>query len=149
MPKDSDFAKIRNLNLDKPKKDKYDRLESDASSLLKDASHADVFIEAMCLGVKEGRRKPLDDPYPLINMNSLTEEQEWLIKALGIAESGSVDILTQPRQIVKIAEEYANGGIELLFDRTYHGPGEYAKRLEEELRSLAKPHQSSKAPTTE
>lgn len=138
MPKDTDFAKIRNLNLDKAKRDKYDRLESDASSILKDSEHAEVFIQAMAVAVNEGTRMELDDPYPLINMSSLTEEQEWLIKAVAVAETKGVEVLTQPRMMVKIAEEYANAGIDILFDRTYRVVGEYAKRLEEELRSLAK-----------
>jgi dnd system-associated protein 4 len=147
LPKDPDFAKIRNLNLDKAKKDKYDRLESDALSVLKDGEHAEVFIQAMALAVKEGTKKPLDDPYPLINMSSLSEEQEWLIKAVAISDSDGVEILNQPRQMVKIAEEYANAGIDLLFDRTYRGSGEYAKRLEEELSSIAKQEQTAKVST--
>ncbi len=149
MAKDPDFAKFRNLNLDKAKRDKYDRLESDASSILKGSEHAEVFMQAMALGVRERSKKPLDDPYPLINMSSVTEEQEWLIKAVAVAEAGGVEILNQPRQMIKIAEEYANGGIDLLFDRTYRGPGEYAKRLEEELRSLTMHEQSAKTPIAE
>lgn len=144
MPKDPDFAKVRNLNLEKAKKDRYDRLESDALSVLKGCEHAEVFIQAMALAVKEGAKKPLDDPYPLINMSSLSEEQEWLVKAVAIADSGGVEILNEPRRMVKIAEEYANAGIDLLFDRTYRGTGEYAKRLEEELRSIAKQEQAAK-----
>lgn len=144
MPKDPDFGKIRNLNLDKAKKDKYDRLESDALSVLKGCEHAEVFIQAMALAVKEGARKRLDDPYPLINMSSLSEEQEWLIKAVAMADSRGVEILNEPRQMVKIAEEYANAGIDLLFDRTYRGTGEYAKRLEEELHSIATQEQAAK-----
>ena len=144
LRKDPDFAKIRTLNLDKAKKDKYDRLESDALSVLKDCEHAEVFIQAMALAVKEGSKKPLDDPYPLINMSSLSEEQEWLIKAVAMAESGGEEILNEPRQMDKIAEEFANAGIDLLFDRTYRGTGEYAKRLEEELRSIAMQERTAK-----
>jgi dnd system-associated protein 4 len=144
LPKDLDLAKVRNLNLEKSKKEKYDRLEQDASSILKGCEHAEVFIQAMALAVKEGSKTPLDDSYPLINMSSLSEEQEWLIKALAIAETGGVEILNQPKQMAKIAEEYANAGIDILFDRTYRGTGEYAKRLEEEVRSIAKPQQAAK-----
>jgi hypothetical protein len=59
-----------------------------------------------------------------------------LIKAMAVADAGNLDILNDPKQVLKIAEEYANGGIDLLYDRVYVGAGEYAKRLEEELQKL-------------
>jgi len=115
--------------------------------LLRDSDHAEVFILSMSIGFKDKRRTALEDAYPLINMNSLSEDQEWLIKALAISETGGVDILNQPRQIIKIAEEYANGGIDILYDRIYRGAGEYAKRLEEELRSIVKPGHPEQTPS--
>ena len=142
MAKDKDFREIRNVNLDKPKRERFDHLKADAVSILKGLDLGDVFIQAMALGRKEKRRVPLDDPYPLINTNTFSEEQEWLIKAVAIAETGTLDALNDPRQMLKIAEEYANGGIDILYDRVYTGAGEYAKRLEEELRSITQPQQA-------
>jgi dnd system-associated protein 4 len=147
LAKDSNFAKIRNLDIERSASEKYDRLKKDTASILKGSDSAGVFVQAMALGYHEKQRKPIKDRYPVVNINGLTEEQEWLIKAIAIAESGSLDILQNPKGVLEIAQEYSNGGIDILHERIYRGASEYPKVLEEELQQLQpKPRSAETSP---
>jgi dnd system-associated protein 4 len=77
----------------------------------------DVFMWAVCLGVRQGKRRPLTS-------KKITTIFRWtqfdaqidipLLKAIAIVESGDINILLHRTDILNIAEEYANGGIYIL-----------------------------------
>jgi len=73
----------------------------------------DVFIWSACLGFRSGKRKPITGKRKLIfrwaQLNPQTDIP--LLKAIAIADSGDVQVLLNQKEIVTIAEEYANAGI--------------------------------------
>ena len=148
MAKDPEFAKVRNLSVERDKNRLYDDLKNDKASVLYGRDSADVFIMCMSLGFKEGQKVPLKNHYRVVNINALSEEQEWMIKSLAIVDQSGLEVLKDTRKVLAIAEEYANAGVDLLHNRTYRGAGDYAKRLEEELQALASPTVSVPAQAT-
>ena len=78
----------------------------------------DVFMWAVCLGVQQGKRKPLTAKKTTIFRWSQLDSQIDipLLKAIAIVESEDINILLNRTEILNIAEEYANGGIYELRD---------------------------------
>jgi dnd system-associated protein 4 len=133
------------LFLDKSiKEDKlYDKLTDKNSKISPFAGKQDweVFIVAMSLGFKEDLRKPLDSRVKTIPLSTIRNNDEvmWLIKSIAIAEKGT-DVLMDPNEMFKIAEEYANGGIRELYEKVFNVKlGDPELRLEDEaLKILGK-----------
>jgi len=73
----------------------------------------DVFMWAVALGVKEGKRRPLSGSREQIfRWDQFSQDMDIpTLKAIALAESGEVEVLLQEDQILRIAEEYANAGI--------------------------------------
>jgi dnd system-associated protein 4 len=73
----------------------------------------DVFMWAVCIGVRQGQRKPLSGKKLTIFRWAQFDAQIdiSILKAIAIAEHGDVDILLRRNDILTIAEEYANVGI--------------------------------------
>jgi len=131
-----EFSMLRNIGYEKKKDEKYRRLASDKSSILHESTNAQIFIQAMSLGFKEDVRQRISTKYNNINVAALSDEDMWLIQVVAIAATGNLRVLSNVQEIAHIAEEYANGGIDLLHDKTYRGVGEYGKQLEESLTSI-------------
>ena len=67
---------------------------------------------AMALGVKSGERKPLSNREQIFRWDQLSRDIDVpVIQAVGIAETGDVEIIAHEDQLLRIAEEYANAGI--------------------------------------
>lgn len=130
----------RNLRTDESVKKIYKELQKINPFKEGYAPNKDIFIISMVLGVSKGRRMPIKKPYTgHVNYASLSEEERWLLKAIAISEKKDLNLLSgdNQREIFKIAEEYANGGIKLLYQETMGGNfGEFIKRLENELRKM-------------
>ncbi|MEI2611834.1 MAG: hypothetical protein V9G20_24625 [Candidatus Promineifilaceae bacterium] len=76
------------------------------------STYKDVFLFAACIGFHNGRRKKLPvGAKNTIRLDVFRDEGIGLIKALAIATTGDVIILTKPSDFLEIAEEYANSGI--------------------------------------
>ena len=74
----------------------------------------DIFLLAMTLGFYKKRRKKLPRSKLDIIRTIDFETKENIISSIAIASEGNLDILVDKKRIYEIAEEYANGGIELL-----------------------------------
>jgi dnd system-associated protein 4 len=76
-------------------------------------SMKDMFMWAVCLGVQQGRRKPLTSKRVTIFRWAQLDSQidVPLLKAIAIAKIGDVDVLLRRNEILTLAEEYANAGI--------------------------------------
>lgn len=80
--------------------------------------HHEQFLVSMALGFRSGIRKEVKNPDPngFTRPSYLSKEQKALICAIAIAHHEDVkDIGTVP-EIYKLAEEYANGGIQIIKD---------------------------------
>ena len=86
----------------------------------------DVFMWAVALGVKEGKRRPLSGSLEQIfRWDQFAQDMDIpALKAIALAETGEVEILLQEDKILRIAEEYANGGIHEIKREIVDQPGE-------------------------
>jgi len=73
----------------------------------------DVFMWAVCLGVKLGMRRPLTAKKVTIFRWAQFDSQIDipLLKAIAITDSSDVSILLRRNDVLTAAEEYANAGI--------------------------------------
>lgn len=73
----------------------------------------DVFMWAVALGVKKGKRRPLEGgKREIFRWDQFSQDTDVpTLQIIAIAETGDVEILLQEDQVLRIAEEYANEGI--------------------------------------
>ena len=94
---------------------------------------------ALGLGFKNHKMVPLKKRTGIIPVRSLTTNDLAILKAIAIAETKTVDTLFGENipNIFRIAEEYANGGIDLLYYQVFNPePGDIDKRIEQPLREI-------------
>jgi dnd system-associated protein 4 len=72
----------------------------------------DVFMLAVALGFQKGSRRPAPSGSKVtIRKDVFKENDILLLKAIAIAETGDVDVLTRENEILAIAEGFAQSGI--------------------------------------
>lgn len=79
----------------------------------------DAFIFAACVGWARDRRSPLAKRQHVGFWRSFDSRDATLLQAIAIAETGDPAVIADQGKVISIAEEYANGGIDLLlsYDR--------------------------------
>ena len=77
-----------------------------------------VFVFAAAYGFRYRRRVAIDGDRQHVSFwHYLSEARDVpLLQAIAVAETGSLEVLADNRTVIKIAEEYANGGIDLVDD---------------------------------
>ena len=76
-------------------------------------SMKDLFMLAMFVGYRKGERKPLTNKVGIFNwQQGFKTDEKSLIYALAVTVTGGVEVLADRNEILDIAEEYANGGME-------------------------------------
>ncbi|MEM2942808.1 MAG: hypothetical protein QXT81_05250 [Candidatus Bathyarchaeia archaeon] len=124
------------LSIDKADRDLYDH-NAVKSEILKGRENKEQFLFTMAIGFKNQVRRPLDAREGFVRTEYLRPEDEALIDAVAIYDTGSPDVLADREAVFRIAEEYAHAGIRLLYDRaTSSQPGSFYKQLEVELFAL-------------
>jgi len=136
MVKDAELNKITLLSYEQKKDKLFQWLRNDDDSIFKGLDLKDIFLFAMAVGFKKGARIPLSDRKPSIRLAYLDEQDEWLLKLVAIKTNEHLDILSNPKEIVNIAEEYANGGINHLQTNINNELGDYGKKLHEDLHDI-------------
>lgn len=96
----------------------------------------DVFMWAVALGVRSGRRLPLGGAKTQIfRWDQLSQDLDVpVLKALAIAETGEVEVLLREDQVLRTAEEYANAGIREIKEDLLERPGQPLWNLINEVR---------------
>jgi dnd system-associated protein 4 len=86
----------------------------------------DVFMWAVALGVRNGKRLPLEGGRTQIfRWDQLSQDLDVpMLKALAVAETGEVEVLLHDDQVLRIAEEYANTGIRETKEALVDQPGQ-------------------------
>ena len=100
--------------VDEAVSDIYPQLKSGANTQPEEApfeTFKDIFMLAACLGFQNGRRIRTVRGGSEIRVSVFTDDDIAIIKAIAIAETGDVQVLTRFGEILVIAEEYANAGI--------------------------------------
>lgn len=91
----------------------------------------DVFMVAACVGFATDQREPLNGFGGEFLPAVFSPDDEAIVNAIAVAETGGIEILHPDREEEKcrIAEEYANGGIDLLKAKLDQAPGEPIDQL--------------------
>ena len=94
-------------------------------------SMKNVFMLATFIGYNEEKRVPLEKDKELIFAwaRFSPEEDVPLLRALALAETEDVEVLTDQDRILTIAEEYANGGITEIQKQVEDMPGDRITNL--------------------
>jgi len=129
----------RELAIEKSQHPFYEKLKKgDYLPEFKGQEMVYLFAMAMAYGVYHRKRKPLKGMQRSISRSFMDKEFGWLIKAVAISVSEEgVDVISDNAKIYKIAEEYANGGMDLI-ERQLKSfkPGEFENEMEMELNSF-------------
>src|SRR6476620_11363999 len=79
-------------------------------------SMKDVFMWSMLLGVRAGERRPLERREVIFRWGQFSAEIDVpLIKAVALAMEGDVAVLASRNAMLTTAEEFANGGVHVLY----------------------------------
>lgn len=113
---DTDYIRTDRVYIDEAIVDFYRQLRKEANSEPEQApfdTFKDLFMFATCLGFQNGHRaKPRKGGNGgEVPVKVFTEDDLAILKAIAIAETGDVEVLTRFSEILGIAEEYANTGI--------------------------------------
>jgi dnd system-associated protein 4 len=98
----------------------------------------DVFIFAMSLGFCMNKRKPLEKKKDIADIDVFKEHEKTLIMCIASKIEGKIDILVDETKVFRIAEEFANGGIDTLHALIFEKKGEPVKNLDKEIIELTK-----------
>lgn len=84
--------------------------------------YVDVWWNAMCLGIQEGRRTKLepDKWHQFIRAGEVLPSNPWRIFQLqlfAVGVTGNTDILSKPGELIAMANEYAATGLPILLDK--------------------------------
>ena len=131
---DFDFASKR-LSYGEENQEYYQTLKRVSKSPFYNEDMTKIFISAMALGYKKGLKKKLKKREGALHGPSFTPQEKWLMIALYMKENTKhgVNVLFEPDEIFNLAEEYASGGIQSLWD-IYNLTVEPVEELEKELR---------------
>lgn len=80
------------------------------------ATMKDLFMMAACVGAQQNRYKELaGDRVEIFGGETFDDKTDVpILAALAYHREKDIDVLSDPREIIKIAQAYANGGIEIV-----------------------------------
>ena len=135
---DFDFASKR-LSYGEENQEYYQTLKRVSKSPFYNEDMTKIFISAMALGYKKGLKKKLKKRENALHGPSFTPEEKWLMISLYMKNNTKLGVhaLFNPDDIFNLAEEYANGGIEFLYN-IYNATSEPVDELEKEFRKYLK-----------
>lgn len=112
---------------------------TERTSLFYKRRQIDIFMLAMAIGKAQNSRKKIHSPSNSIKSDALTEDELWLMCCVALSEDDAdIDTLADPKKLIKICEEYSNGGIGTLIEldrQTDLDHGQYEEFLENALKS--------------
>lgn len=145
MPSDAP----RELDVDEYHHEKFKDLVQNERSPFYKKTMGDVFIYAMALGYFNNETIPLKKRKGTIPLTAV-KDQLWLIKSIAISKTNYLGVLLNEKDIYEIAEEYANGGIVLLYNMVLGDhPGDSDKLLEAQIRDILLSSSTSKTANEE
>ena len=133
----------RDVSVDSRNHEKFKKLtESDLARALSPfykKTMKDVFMYALGIGFFNHRRMKLRKKVGTIPLRTFSSNDLALLMAVAVVEKGSLDVLYREniREVIEIAEEYANGGITILYNMVFGDePGDVDRRMEYYLREI-------------
>jgi|TARA_B110000495_G_C22812660_1_gene474377 hypothetical protein len=124
------------ITIDKESHDQYNDLKKTKDSFLYGEEFTKIFILAMTLGYKKGESKPIQNPLKNnIPTSVLTTDEKWMMISLYIStKNKKLEAIYDVDEILKNAEEYANGGFKYLWSIYQNQTENKLELLEEEFR---------------
>jgi len=98
----------------------------------------DVFIFAMSMGFASKSRSELNKKKDIADVDVFTDNQLALIKSIAVKAEGKLEVLADDSKPMDIAEEYANGGIHILYEMVFKTKDDPLKNLDKKISSLTK-----------
>ena len=102
----------RNFSINQEIRKRYDRLQEYFIFRNRDAKN--LFMICVALGFKKGIMKKIDNPVGLLNTDSFTDDDLWMIASVAVKDTGDINVLTKPPEIRRIAQEYSLTGLDEL-----------------------------------
>jgi len=130
---DEFISRINYLNIDKNKRGIYNKLK-DSVIFKNTRGNPDIFLLSLVMGLKYGKPKKITNSGNLFRINELGNDV-WIPLSIGFAKLNDVTVFETKegaRMALKICEEYANVGIDILNDYMKK-PTEFTVNLIEEL----------------
>ncbi|MBL7131344.1 MAG: hypothetical protein ISS45_08095 [Candidatus Omnitrophica bacterium] len=110
----------RRLRIDREVNDKYfEPIINEKSSPFYKKGKTGVYIISAALGYKDKVKKKTQKGIDICNINELDQKVLWLLLSIAISEKKNTGILLDGLNTMRIAEEYANGGAKILFDKIF------------------------------
>ena len=109
---------------------------TEKSSIFYHKRQAEIFLLALAMGIDMGERKKLAKPSQTIRCNTLLEKEVWMMCSVALAEERTLDVLANPSKMIRICEEYANGGIKTLMSLNMRSGSSISEPYEENLEGL-------------
>lgn len=99
----------------------------------------DVFLLAAAVGYRKGLRRPIEDERQHVGFwHYFSESRDIpLLQCIAVAETHDVGVMGDRNAIVNIAEEYANGGVDLLAEMLHQDRDATLVALATELLEMA------------
>lgn len=114
------------LFIDKNDREFYKKIKREIFEGFFSKEAKDQFILAMAFGFAHKGRCSLDSRDGFFRSEYLQQKDEALINAIAIFTTDSIEVLSNKEEVYKIAEEYAHGGIRLLYEEVTSGmPGSF------------------------
>ena len=110
------------INVRKKYIDIYRALRSDSQASPRVfTENKDLFILCCTIGYKAGKRNEIKNNEMLLWSGTLDEYQETVLRAIAVKASDeeNLNILDKPDHVYKIAEKYADHGMELLVENIF------------------------------
>ena len=97
--------------------------------------NSDVFALAVAYGYDAGLKVPIESKRDYINAVSISDELNSVMLLIALADFGDEvnQLINNPSLMFELAEEYANGGIDLFYDDFRNCGGDFANHLAEKL----------------
>ena len=126
-------SKLNYLYIDDKTREIYNKLK--ISTIFKETrGNPDIFLLSLVVGLKHGKRKKILKSKNLFRISELGEDI-WTLFSIGFSELKDIEIFETKegaKMALKVCEEYANSGIEILKDLVKKDT-EFISNLIEEL----------------
>lgn len=122
------FEDISNIFIEKTELESYDNIK-----IIDSEDRKDQFLLALATGFKNKEKKPIRNRHILFKTKYFKENDEALLNAITLYETGDVSKLTDKAEVYRIAEQYANAGIEILKQEDDIKHGNYLKKFEKNV----------------
>lgn len=121
------------VNIRKSDREIYDNLKEKDTSPFQGQENRILYMNALAIGYTDGERIEFEagEKEGFILLSTLQDEDKAIIKAVAVAERENLNVLVDNEEVIRIADEYAAGGIQLLNDNVFGQEyGSYIKRVE-------------------